>query len=117
MKKIQQEAIRRFGTLDCREAELFIEGACWADSEDRWRSVEDELPPLGEEVLTRWHHLVQEVIIYNADHLQTHICNGDFSHWRPMPEVPKFIRPALPKGERHITGNDPRGYDKEGGGR
>ena len=61
----------------------FLQGAKWMQEQDKWISVEDELPKIGTMVLT-YGKLQQEYSIIFYDGLEL-----NFDTWQPLPSPPK----------------------------
>ena len=76
---------------DLAFAEVFAEGARWADSHPHWISVEDELPKDSERVLcvtaTGWVYVdFYSRTTYGNIWFQT---ERNPTHWMPLPKFPK----------------------------
>lgn len=86
------EKMREHGATDemCKMYDNgFHVGAMWADAHPHWISVEDELPPI-----TQW------VLTYNPTYDEYHfdverygrgenLVDFGVTHWMPLPQVPK----------------------------
>lgn len=119
--------------------EAFMAGANFADSHPAWVSVKDELPKDYEPVLAAFGHHFVRVCFHCGEKWyldDSPVAEGMFgvTHWMPLPPPPTMssdqdksdqvesaeispISGNQPNQRKSISGNDPRGYDKEGGER
>lgn len=100
----QEQILRAYQeqkTKLCNQEHAFMNGAKWADAHPHWISVEDELPPLEQEVLICEK---DEILGYNiiwVDKRQKDYYNNsntnngwewrselDPTHWMPLPALP-----------------------------
>ena len=73
---------------DARVRAAFYNGARWADKNPHWISVEDELPPKGQWIIT---YEPTSPIVVGTDIILTDETADEHhvTHWMPMPQPPR----------------------------
>ena len=96
-KEIEKEAYRQEELVNM-DAESFIEGAQWADSNPKspWISVNEKLPPVEKNNFS-----IKVIVVstkgkidfsrydYDMEGWISPILDMVFTHWMPIPELPK----------------------------
>lgn len=66
----------------------FVDGAQWADQHPHWISVEDELPPVGQWIIT--YEPTSPIVVGTDIILPDETADEHhITHWIPLPQAPK----------------------------
>ena len=123
-KEKKEELIGLFSTGAIFIGDLIDECFEFGQQHPHWISVEDELPQKGANIQMAsggWDEPMEGYYKgWNWQRKQhmfhSYIDNATWynvTHWMPLPKKPILSNPEK-TGKNCITGNDPRGYDKEG---